>query len=333
MRHRVLPLTMSVLMLTGAVHAAPKEWYEHYGDAQGHIARGRFKEALASLHEARRLKPRSRRNEQTYGLGFTNYFPFYYEGLCYLRLGRYLDAVTAFKEEEKQGEIKDRPEYQDMLKLRAEAEIKLSQENEATERQNKVRLALDAVQRLRREADERYKEGKLDDALIALAKAQTAAEILDLGVRQQISEKTQQIRQEVNEKAEQAKRIERIEKALEAGDRLLKEGNPTDAKLRFEDVLSAEPQNARAQQGYEAAKEQILAYTTRQERESRWQEGKQLYEAGQFEKALHPLSEAAADPANGEANELLQRTRQRLEALRHQKDNRDRKSTRLNSSH
>src|SRR4029079_4160271 len=95
-----------VLTLTLLLLAAPgwtiKEWYDYYADATKAIERGRYKEALASLTEAARLRSKSAVGEQTYGLDFVDYLPYYQQGRCHLQLGEYALAVQLFKKEEEQ---------------------------------------------------------------------------------------------------------------------------------------------------------------------------------------------------------------------------------------
>src|SRR5688572_30848002 len=49
-------------------------------DALKALARGQHAEALTSLRRAQEMKPRSALQEQTYGLDFVDYLPYYYQG-------------------------------------------------------------------------------------------------------------------------------------------------------------------------------------------------------------------------------------------------------------
>ena len=72
--------------------------------------------------------------------------------------------------------------------------------------------------------------------------------------------------------------------------------------------------------GAAVAEERILGLTTRAARRKAFADGKALFDAGQYEQALGPLTDAAADPASAEARDLLARARQVLEGLRQQKE-------------
>ena len=83
----------------------------------------------------------------------------------------------------------------------------------------------------------------------------------------------------------------RLEQALTEGTRLLEENNPTEAIVRFDQVLDLDPHNARALAGKKDAAERILVSTTRASREAAFREGKALFEAGKYEQAVRPLGE------------------------------------------
>ena len=72
--------------------------------------------------------------------------------------------------------------------------------------------------------------------------------------------------------------------------------------------------------GRRIAQERILASTTRAARERSFGEGRRLFDAGHYEAALGPLTDAAADPDFAEARELLDRTRQIIGGLRRQRE-------------
>jgi tetratricopeptide (TPR) repeat protein len=322
MRLRLCRLTL-VLVVAAAPAWAAREWYVHYDDAQKLMAAGRCPDALASLRLALEIKPRSAMQEQTYGLQFVDYFPYFHQGVCLQRLGQHAQAVDAFNAEEKQGAIKGhRSRYAELVKLRGEAVLKGRELAEAEEARRRLRVALDTVRELQREGDERHREGKLDDALARLAEAQKVAEVLDEKLQQAIRDRTQKIRQELNDRQEQTARAERIEKALDAGRRLLADSKPAEAKIRFEEVLSLEPRQPAALEGREAAEAQILALTTQQQRAAQLAEGRALVESGQYEKALKPLAEATADPLNAEAASWFQRAQKGVEGIRKVREDR-----------
>jgi hypothetical protein len=324
MRHRASLLTLAVVLAAAPAWAA-REWYAYYDDALKALARGQHAEALTSLRRAQAMKPRSALQEQTYGLDFVDYLPYYYQGVALAGLGQHAAALDAFNAEEKQGAIKGRPrEYGDLVKRRSEALVKAREIADAEESARKARVALAEVRRLRQEGEELHREGKLEEALARLAEAQKVAELLEGPQQDAIRERAQKIRHELNVRQEQSARAERIEKALEAGGKLLAEAKPAEAKIKFEEVLTLEPRHAAALQGRDAAEEQILNFTTQQERAAQLAEGRALIESGQYQKALKPLAEAAADPQNAEALTLFQKAQKTLEGIRKQKDDRQR---------
>jgi tetratricopeptide (TPR) repeat protein len=327
MRHRASLLTLA-LVLAAAPGWAAREWYVHYEDAQKFLRAGRYTEALASLRQAQAMKPRSALQEQTYGLDFVDYLPYHYQGVALVRLGQYTAAVDAFNAEEKQGAIKGRPrEFNELVKLRAEATHKVREIAEAEESARKTRVAMAEVRKLRQESEELHREGKLPDALARLTEALQVAELLEGSQQDAIRERAQKIRQELTLKEEQAARAARIEKALEAGRRLLAEGKPAEAKIRFEEVLTLEPRQASALEGRDAAEEQILVLTTQQERARQLEEGRALNESGQYDKALVPLAAPAADPQNLEAIAEFQKAQRGAERLRKARADRQRLDT------
>ena len=290
---------------------AAKEWYAHYEDAQKLLARGRCKEAIQSLREAQALKPRSALYVQTYGVQFVDeYLPYYWEGVCRLRLGEYGAAIELFNREEGQGAIKKRDRlYQD---------LRLQREN--AERQRTVRSAQEQVQRLRRESDELQKTGLLDDALARLKEAQKGAELLDRDTQQQILQRQKSIQEEINTKREQverAARAQRIEGLLAEGRRLQQEGNPSAALVRFHDVLAQDKGNAAALQGKLEAEERILALSTQQEMDAAFRRGEELFTAGQFEAARDQL--VKANPTKAEVKGLIEKTQKILDGIEQQK--------------
>jgi tetratricopeptide (TPR) repeat protein len=317
---RRAPLALILLLVAGPAWAV-KDWYEFYEDAKEQVVRGRCKEALANLAQARRLKPGSELEVRTYGLGFIDYVPYYYEGACHVKTGDFKAALAAFQAEEKQGAIqKKRDLYAELGRLRASAQ-KAIDDAATAEREKKARALLEEFQRLRREGDDLYRQGKLEDALAPLLQAQKVGEALaEPATVRDVMETIKKIRTEMTERAEAAARTERIERELADGQQLLQAGKGAEAKLKFEDVLSLDPRNARAAEGRTQSEAQILSTTTRQTREAAFARGKALFEAGQYDEARGPLSEAGADPDNAEAHRLLGEASRILEGMRKAKD-------------
>jgi len=318
MRTRGLPFLVCVLALSAAPAWAVKEWYDHYLEARdSRIPAKQYAEAIKSLEAAVRLRPASALNEQMYGLRFVDYLPYYWLGLCYLRTGDFNSAIRMFNIEEKQGAVRRTDAlYRELRRLRAEAESARVQAENA----DRARAVRAEVERLLKEAGELHKARKFDEALSRLAQAQTAAEALDPQTQQSIIELRDKVRLDERAVREAEDRTRRLEQALSEGTRLLAENNPTEAIVRFDQVLDLDPHNARALQAKKEAEERILVSTTRASREAAFQEGKALFEAGKYEDAVRPLTDSAADPSNIQARELLEKIRKTLESLRQQKD-------------
>jgi len=324
-----MPLRGALLALFLVLAAAPawavKDWYDFYQDGKQQADRGRCKEALANLAQARRLKPSSELEVRLYGLVFIDYVPYYYEGVCHVKAGDFKAALTAFDAEEKQGAIqKNRPLHASLGRLRGEAKKALDDAaaaERAAEAEKKARALLEELHRLRGEGDDLYRQGKLDDALSRLHQAQTVAEALaDSATQRDIMESIKKISTERNARQEAAALLARIERELAEGQQLLQAGKGAEAKLKFENVLTLDAHNARAVEGQTKAEEQILATTTRQAREAAFARGKAFFEAGRYDEARGPLSEAAADTDNAEARRLLSEATRVLEGMRKAKE-------------
>ena len=324
-----MPLRGALLALVLVLVAGPawavKDWYDFYEDGKQLADRGRCKEALASLAQARRLKPSSELGLRTYGLDFIDYVPHYYEGVCYVKTGDFKAALAAFDAEEKQGVIQKKRElYASLGRLRGEAKKALDDAaaaERAAEAEKKARALLQELQRLRHEGDELYRQGKLEEALAPLGGAQKVAEgLADAATQRDIMEFIKKIRTEMNDRQEAEARAQRIDRDLAEGQQLLQAGKGAEAKLKFADVLGLDPHNARAAEGQAKAEEQILASTTRQTRQAAFEHGKALFEAGRYDEARGPLSEAGADIDNAEARRLLADATRILEGLRKAKE-------------
>src|SRR5688500_16066235 len=217
---------------------------------------------------------------------------------------------------EEAGAIKRTDRYRGMHCLRREAEAARAEVDRAA----RIKKLREEVDRLRRESGDLHKANRYEGALSRLALAQKAAEALDPGTQRDILERIQRIRDDATKAAAAADRADRIEKDLAAGQSLLEQGKATEAKIRFDSVLAADPSNAAAISGRERAEDMILASTTEASRQAELQRGKALFDAGRYEEALRPLADAASDPANTEAQDLLDKARRMSEGLRRQKD-------------
>src|SRR5262249_52776418 len=166
--HRIAALAVLVAAVVAArpAHAAPAPWYAYYLDAHDKlIPAKRYAEALQSLEQAVRLKPESALNEQTYGLEFIHYLPYFYEGKCYLALSDYQSAILRFNIEEKKGQTQRKDAlYRELKKLRADAEASQAGVDTA----EKVKRLGQEVARLETDAALLHKEGKYDQGLTQL---------------------------------------------------------------------------------------------------------------------------------------------------------------------
>jgi tetratricopeptide (TPR) repeat protein len=323
MRLRV-PFVAVLVVALGApsTQAAPRSWYAYYLDARDkQIPAKEYRKAITSLEQAVKIKPDSALEEQTYGLEFIDYLPYFYQGKCYLALGDYDSAIRFFNIEQAKKRIMEREAlWTELNKLRATA---LAQQAGA-ESEDKVKRLTQEVAKFRAQALEQHKAGSLDDALASLTRAGEMAKQLDRGTQDAIAEMIQRIVGEKTRAEEARDRRQRIATALADGTKLLQDGHATEAKLKFESVLALDAANPTALAGKQRAEEEILASTTRAARDALLQEGRRLFEAGQYEAALRPLAEAASDKDATDAQELLARTRKIVDGVLKAKETRSR---------
>jgi tetratricopeptide (TPR) repeat protein len=310
---RRLPLLGFALALAASAAWAIDEWYDHYLRARDLlIPAGKCAEALKELQAAVRIKPASGLNQITYGLQFVDYLPYYWMGVCYQKTGDQASAIKMFNQEEERRAIQKSPLFKDLIAKRTDAY--------EAERGRVARQARAEVERLLGEARELARARKYNEALTKLALAEPLAKALDPATQRSVAEARERVQADAQEQAEAAARAQRLEQALQEATRLLEEGRPTEAVVRFDEALSIDARNARALEGKRAAQEQIRASATREQLAARFREGKALFEAGEYEKALRPLTDAAADPANAAARELLERAGKIVEGVRQQKE-------------
>jgi tetratricopeptide (TPR) repeat protein len=312
--HKVA-LAFLALALASPAQAA-REWYDYYLKARDeHIPAKRWGDCVKDMREALRLRPASGTNVQTYGLQFVPYLPHYYIGVCLLEQQDYIGAQEAFNSEEQQGAIRKHSSlFADLVKRRGEA-----QEGQA---QRLTSRARGEVRRLLERAQELGKKGAWAESLPELAKAEALAKSLDPETLRTVMREQERQRAAQAEAQDSTARAQRLEQRLADGARLLEEGKANEAKLAFDEALDIAPRNPRALEGLRAAEERIMLSTTRAARQKAYVEGKALFDAGKLEAALAPLTDAAADPQNTDARDLLMRARQILEGLRLQREER-----------
>jgi tetratricopeptide (TPR) repeat protein len=295
---------------------AVREWYDYYFQARDQdIRRQRWGDCVENLQAALRLRPQPGLNVRTYGLQFVDYLPHYYMGLCLLRQEDYQKAIAAFDRAEEAGAAPRSDQHAELARLRQAAQ---SAENARLTRQARAE-----VQRLLERARDLGRRRSWDEALTQLARAEVLARGLDTETLASVNREQDRLRTAQREARDATARAQRIQQQLEAGESLLEEGRSTEAMAAFDDVLGLDPRNARAREGRGVAQERILASTTRAEREKAYAEGQALIDAGQYEAALGPLTDAAADSTFTAAHELLKRDRQIIEGLRRQRELRE----------
>jgi tetratricopeptide (TPR) repeat protein len=310
LRSRVLlPL---VLCLAAAPAWAAREWYDYYLQAsEQDIPARRWGDCVRNIDQALKLRPNPGTNVRTYGMPFIDYLPYYLKGVCLQGQQENARAIEEFNREEQLGAIKKTPLHADLIRRRGAAQ--------SAEAARLAREARGRMQQLLREAQELGRRRSWDEALALLAQAEVLARQLDPDTLRSVTREQERLRAAQKGVTEAASRAQRLEQLLADGDRLLEEGKATEAKVAFDEALGLDSRNARALEGRRMAEERILASTTRAARQKAYVDGKALVDAGQFEAALGPLSDAAADPTFTAARQLLAETRRVLEGLRVQK--------------
>jgi len=307
----LLPLVLALAAASPAL--AAREWYDYYLQARDRDIPGRkWADCVANLREALRQRPAPANNVQTYGLQFVDYLPHYYLGVCLQGQQDYAAAIEEFNRSEQLGAIKKTQLHADLIRRRGEAQ--------AADNARLTQRARGEFQRLLREAQELGRKGAWNESLPLLAQAEQLARGLDADSQRAVAREQERQRSAQKEALDAGTRAQRLEQRLADGQRLLDEGKATEAKVAFEDALALDPANATARDSRRVAEERILASTTRATRQKALADGKALFASGQYEAALAPLTDAAADPASGEARDLLAQARLALERLRKQKD-------------
>jgi hypothetical protein len=137
-----------VLCLAAAPPArAAREWYDYYFQARDQdIPARRWADCVRNIDQALKLRPNPDIDVRTYGMPFTDYFPYYFKGVCLQGQEDYRGAIEAFDREEAAGAIRRTNLHAEMIRRRGAA-----QSGEA------ARLAREArrrMQQLVREAQE-----------------------------------------------------------------------------------------------------------------------------------------------------------------------------------
>ena len=306
-------LLVFLVLLLPRPALAVREWYDYYLQARDtDIPAEQWELCVDNLHEALELRSRPAVNVQTYGLQFVDYLPHYLLGTCLLGQEKYREALDAFSQAEAAGAVAMSPSRAEFLRRQTEAR--------SAEDARITRRARAQVERLLNEAKVLGRQRAWDEALALLQQAEVLAGGLDADTLQSIAREKKRLFDAQRTEREGAARRQRIQQRLTDGDRLFEDGKWTEAMEAYTEVLDLAPDNARAREGQRIAQERILASTTRAARQRSFAEGRQLFDAGHYEAALGPLTDAAADPDFAAARELLDRTRQIIGGLRRQRE-------------
>jgi len=289
-----------------------RSWYDYYFQARDDIRHERWNSCVANIDAALRLRPKPTLNARTFGMEFVDYLPYYYRGLCLLNQEDYQGALAAFNRAEEGGAAMRSDVRPEMARMRGEAR--------AAENARMTREAKAEWQRLFQQAQDLGRKRSWDEALTYLAQAEVIARELDSESLRQVTQLRDRLREDQRKARDAAARAQRIQDRLADGDRLLDDGRLTEAVVAYDEVLELDPRNTRATEGRRLARERILASSTRAARERSFAEGKALFDAGKYEAALGPLTDAAVDTTYTEAHELLAKTREIVENMTRQRE-------------
>jgi tetratricopeptide (TPR) repeat protein len=306
-------LALVVALVAARPALAVQDWYDYYLQARDRDIPGRkWADCVKNLRAALRLRPAPGAQLRTYGVEFVDYLPHYHMGICLLRQESYDEAIKEFTTEESLGVIKRTPQRSEVVRLRAEAQSAWAA--------LAARRARGEVDRLLREAQDFARRKAWDESLARLVQAEAIAKALDAETLRRVAREQERVRSAERDAVLAIARSQRLEQRIADGQRLLQEGKPGDAKLAFDEAYEIDPRDQRALDGRAIAQERILGTTTREKRKKSLAAGRALFDAGQYEQALGPLTDAAADPEYFEARALIARARQVVDGLRRQKE-------------
>lgn len=110
---------LAVLLVFSIVLSAA-EWYVEYDRAREAARKSDWPVVIATINQALKEKNTPQSDAKTYGVNFVDYYPYYYLGLAYYKLGRYTEAQSAFEKSLAYGTIKKSryiDELQEMLQV------------------------------------------------------------------------------------------------------------------------------------------------------------------------------------------------------------------------
>ena len=325
MRRFLVTLVVLSLSLAAAPAMAVDEWKGLYLDARDKdLKNRRYEDAIRRLNQAIAQKPASSLDERDYSLYFFTYFPNYQLGRAYSGLGRWQDAIASFKAEERQGLIqKSGEEYANLQRLLKEADDRANQDA--------VRSLRQQFDRLMGEAENLDRADRIEDAINKAGEARGNAANLDAAAQGRVTALIESLRQKqsAREAAARAQRQrESIQRDIAEAQRLLANGQPRDAIVKFDAVLGTDPNNPDARRGKNEAQSLVLSTTNRENRLKDLEEGRRLLASGSPEAAVPLLAEAAADVTIVDAARLLKQA-QDLVAQSRKREEIDRRVTEI----
>ena len=160
-------LILSVLLTLAVRPALADLWYESYKKANEALAAEDWPDAIAQINAALEKKGDSGARARTFGMNFTDYFPYYKLGIAYYKLGELDAALQAFDTEERLGAIKEVGDDYSQLQQLRDAIRREKDEAVAEEQRRKQQIVTQTLT----DAKKLEQEGLYEDALNVLGKA------------------------------------------------------------------------------------------------------------------------------------------------------------------
>lgn len=98
---RICTIGLALLLVASAALAS---WYDDYDKGIIAAHKGDWKAVIQSMTAAINAHPNEGNKERTYGMGYSNYHPYYYRGYAYLKTGKYDQAIADFEKTAGPGE-------------------------------------------------------------------------------------------------------------------------------------------------------------------------------------------------------------------------------------
>ena len=309
MRLSVALRTLLILpvMLTLVVRPALADlWYESYKKANEALAAEDWSEAIAQINAALENKGNSGARARTFGMNFTDYFPYYKLGIAYYNLGQLDAALQAFDTEERLGAIKEiEDDYSQLQQLR-DVIRREKEDAVAEEQKRKQQIVAETLT----DAQKLEQDGRFEDALNVLGKALALAPENDdvTGMRERLLAS-------ITRGQQAADLANRAAELVEQGKKELDSNRYQEAASTFNQALNLKPSNEIRSLLLEAQnklREKLGAEQDALSRMARIDDGLkkagQLESAGDIVSALDELqSVLALDPDNREATTLQAR--------------------------